>query len=699
MMFVLFRARNHSANKSVSATGISVVKSGPKESMKLSSDVDAAKACTNSTTPNVNMAGAFKTHSFLIQNNGKKKPNDSLSSSSSNQLPESKVFVLEVQSDCSFESQLNSIVRFISAKHNEGNFYPPLGRYHCSGFKIDILPRSAKPVHIPNNPGCEMKVQSLYAIRIRVTQDNCTTPNDAPSQQPPSTAVSSSTVSASRTATSVNSGISAFSHLKVMKTTEHNTSSVSDLQRLPTQWQLGPFSHVPSHQPVTSNSARVRPSILCSSKSVSSVQQGDVRSMSDSQSLPETQQNHPDVFSVIKSAESQMILSRSSSPRVASSLSQCTVPSLSTVTSLSLLASTASAPSNCQSQVDNDISGDEENRLSRVLSMKQTAALCETTESADETSGTSHIEQNNAKGLIKSDVPQPTDTSSSRAGSDLRLISPAGSAIQAFVTGKGIPRFLLPSAVATPLLVPVSGTTPALVTGSCTMPALVTVSSTTPALVTGSSTMPALVTGSSTMPVLIHVGGAKTVLVPGIGATPILVPVSSTTPTSVPVTGATPVLAPGIGMAPTLLSVSCSTPTRSQTSLVSASQFAAGFNKISLKVNNGKLQGISASALNRLLLQKKNVPQGELLISESLSVKDKKLTETETKVGCDSSIHPTQVLSDAIDLTSSSVSVSSGRIASNVLLASNVLRDSSKKSQFTQNTTEVIEIDDSDVVS
>jgi hypothetical protein len=220
---------------------------------------------------------AFRTHSFLIQNNGKKPANGSSSLSSAR---ESKVFVLEVQSNCSFESKLDSIVRLISAKRTAGNSYPPLGTFQCCGFKIEILPRASRPVHIPYSPGRQMKVQSLYAIRIRVTQsESLSSSSDAavtsginstassaltlPKLSGPFLASSSSAVSAA--------GISAFNQLQVLKPSlESVRHSLSDSACLATQCTIGPFtgSQIVTTKRTSVPSFRLKPSILCSSKTV-----------------------------------------------------------------------------------------------------------------------------------------------------------------------------------------------------------------------------------------------------------------------------------------------------------------------------------------------------------------------------------------------------------------------------------------------
>lgn len=254
-------------------------RTGSSSALKTASAIDNATNRLESVTATGNASNVlnvgFRTHSFLIQNNGKKNTDGSLAQTAR----ESKVFVLEVQSNCAFESKLDSIVRFISTKRNTGNSYPPLGTFKCCGFKVEILPRSSRPVHIPYSPGRQMKVQSLYAIRIRVTSLESTSSNrdkamtncvdssslTLPKLSGPFLASSSSHASAA--------GISAFNQLKMSRPSDSSSQSVrnhlSDPGHLATQCKIGPFTDLqtaaagPSSLP---SGSRPKPSILCSSK-------------------------------------------------------------------------------------------------------------------------------------------------------------------------------------------------------------------------------------------------------------------------------------------------------------------------------------------------------------------------------------------------------------------------------------------------
>jgi hypothetical protein len=302
---------------------------GANSTLKASSAIDYVTnrpepVTATGSTSSVSKVG-FRTHSFLIQNNGKKNTNGS----SAQTARESKVFVLEVQSNCSFESKLDSIVRLISTKRNAGNSYPPLGMFNCCGFKVEILPRSSRPVHIPYSPGRQMKVQSLYAIRIRVT------PSESLSAGPSANSMDSSSLTLPKlsgpflpsSGHASAAGISAFGQLKMSSPPDASSQSVrhcfSDAGRLAAQCKIGPFTEVqtvaagPSSTP---SSFRPKPSILCSSKSNGSspaFSQGSASARLPLQtSTPTFQQQTASSLALPTSSTSAQCLSSSPGPKL-----------------------------------------------------------------------------------------------------------------------------------------------------------------------------------------------------------------------------------------------------------------------------------------------------------------------------------------------------------------------------------------------
>jgi hypothetical protein len=121
-----------------------------------------------------------------------------------------------------------------------------------------------------------------------------------------------------------------------------------------------------------------------------------------------------------------------------------------------------------------------------------------------------------------------------------------------------------------------------------------------------------------------------------------------------------------------------------------------------MKINNNILQGISASALSKLLLQKQNTPQGQRLTTAPESSENRMFTSTDKTVECDLITTPTQGFSQDTASVSSALSVvgnvnSEGKVS--LLINTANLVEPPMKPRSSRRSNDTIEINDSVAVS